>query len=642
VVLPYRRDVSRALEVVPHAVLVFAGVALFAMAGFPAHAVPEEARDTAAPEVGAPHRGAPEVPGLEVPLVQLDVLVADSRGEPVLDLGRDDFVLLQDDLPVPLAGFSAPPAGGPAQRRGAPAGDGSPLHLVLYFHLQFLEPGDLAGLPERVGDLLRRELPPDARVMLAMANPDLRILQGFTTDRERLVALLDEVVRLEGSSRLDAEYNAVLREIRQQALKPIQEGRAEIREAMPRALLTRIGSIAEQAYRELEISAAALARLMTPLAGLPGRREVLVVSGRLPAQAGPSLFDAWYRAFNRDSSYWGDGRVTGGVAGGIEFDSLPEGSTFFDNRRVLTGLAEIAAARNVVLHTLDVSAGQGRRSTARGSLGDRQALALLAEKTGGRDLAGSAVEDGLGILARDLDSRYVLAFAPPQGPDGETHEITVRVPERRRLKVRHSPVYRALSRDQRTAERVMSALALAPPRGSPSPATQAGPARDNPLEAEAEPVEPASESEGGDPAEGATHVAIRVPLANLALIPEGRIHRGQISIFSSSAEKGGVAPVAKAVVPVQLANEDLLTVQGRRIEYLLELPAGSGTHRLAVAVRDDFQDLTSLLVLDLGAASPGEPDADGPRVALPVLPKWVAAGSRTAERSAGSRPGTGR
>lgn len=628
-VSPYRRDVSRALEVVPRAVLVFAGVALFAMAGYPAHAVPEDARDTGAPEVGAPHRGASEVPGLEVPLVQLDVLVADSRGEPVLDLGRDDFVLLQDDLPVPLAGFSAPPAGGPAQRRGAPAGDGSPLHLVLYFHLQFLEPGDLAGLPERVGDLLRRELPPDARVMLAMANPDLRILQGFTTDRERLVALLDEVVRLEGSSRLDAEYNAVLREIRQQARKPIQEGRAEIREAMPRALLTRIGSIAEQAYRELEISAGALARLMTPLAGLPGRREVLVVSGRLPAQAGPSLFDAWYRAFNRDSSYWGDGRVTGGVAGGIEFDSLPEGSTFFDNRRVLTGLAEIAAARNVVFHTLDVSAGQGRRSAVRGSLGDRQALALLAEKTGGRDLAGSVVEDGLGILARDLDSRYVLAFAPPQGPDGQIHEITVRVPERRRLKVRYSPVYRALSRDQRTAERVMSALALAPPR-------------DNPLEAEAEPVAPAIESEGGDPVEGAAHVAIRVPLANLALIPEGRIHRGQISIFSSSAEQGGVAPVAKAVVPVQLANEDLLTVQGRRIEYLLELPAGSGSHRLAVAVRDDFQDLTSLLVLDLGAASPGEPDADGPRVALPVLPRWGAAGSRTAERPVGSRPGMGR
>lgn len=612
----FRCHLSRALEVVSLAVpwvgVVLSGSTLLPP---PAAAEPPGAQPT--------HPGALDVPALEVPLVQLDVLVTDARGEPVTGLARDDFELLQDGAPVPLAAFSAPSAG-PSEV--GPAG-GSPLQLVLYFHLQFLETGDLAGLSERLERFLREDLPPDARVLLAVANPDLRILQGFTSDREAILGRLEEVVELGGTSRLDAEYGAVLREIREQALKPVQEGRSEIREAIPRALLTRIGSVAEQAFRELGIAAASLTRLIAPLAGLPGRREVLVVSGRLPAQAGQSLFDAWSRAFNRNSSYWGDGRITGGVAEGVQFDTLPEGSSFLDTTRVLTGLTEIAAARGVVLHTLDVSTGRSRRTMDSGtgpvgrdsrtaerrSLGDRQALRLLAEKTGGRDLAGSAIEDGLSALTGDVGNRYVLAFVPPQGPDGRTHEIEVRLPEHRRLKVRHPPVYRALSRDQRTAERVMAALVLEAPAAAPSPPARAVPAAVNPLEAELEPV-----SSTTGPGHVAIRVAVRVPLANLALIPEGRVHRGQISIFSSSAETGESAPVAKAVVPVRVANDELLTVQGRHVEYLLERTPGSEARRLVVAVRDDFQDLTSVLVLDpKTAAGPEGPDAEGPVAALP-------------------------
>jgi VWFA-related protein len=652
VVFPCRRDSSRALVVLTRTLVPWVSMVLLATLGASGQA----------PDAGALSLGASGVPGLEVPLVQLDVRVTGTRGEPVLDLERDDFVLFQDDRPVPVAGFSAPSA----DRPGASSNEEAPLHLVLYFHLQFLEPGDLAGLPEALETFLRDDLPPDARVLLAVANPDLRILQGFTTDRQLILDRLDEIVEHGGTSRLAAEYGSVLREIREQVRKPVEEGRAEIREAIPRALLTRIGNVAEQAYRELKISAAALARLMTPLAGLPGRKEVLVLSGRLPARAGPALFDAWTRAFDRDSPYWGDGRTTGTSVQEIEFDSLPEGSAFFETARVFAALAEVAAARGVVLHTLDASSGRSRRSatsspgafgrdtrTAEGrDLGDRQALRMLAEGTGGRDLAASEIEDGLATLARDLRSRYVLVFAPPQGPDGATHEIRVRLPRHRRLEVHHRPVYRALSRDRRTAERLVSALLLSAPASAPARVLTsiAEPwlAGENPLGAEAEPVgadlsdtpdhgaesetDPNRGSREGDPGQtggsvgnepgvtqGAVQVAIRVPLANLALIPEGRIHRGQISVFSSSAKGGELAPVTKSVVPVLVDNEDLLTVQGRRIEYLLELSPGFDSHRLAVAVRDDFQELTSVLVLDPthGEVS-GTPRGEGTRAAVPA------------------------
>lgn len=546
------------------------------------------------------------VPALEVPLVQIEVLVTDPGGEPVLDLEREDFTLYQRDRqqerPVPLAGFSQPPSRGGPEIAEAAVGT-PPRHLVLYFHLQFFEPGDLAALREPLAAFLQEELPPDTRLLVAVANPNPHLVEGLTTDRQRVVERLDELGTLAGTSRLNTEYAAVLRDIQDQSRKPVRDQVGEVRDAIPRALLTRIGSVAEQAFGELEVATTSLARMIDRLAGLPGHKEVLVVSGRLPAEAGSSLFAAWRRAFDRSSSYWGDDRTTDPEDRGVQFDSLPEGLAFFDSGRLLTALAEIAAARGVTLHTLDAStgrrspsvdsgagpAGRDASTAARRTMGDRQALQRLAEGTGGRALAGTAVEEGLASLARDLESRYTLAFAPPEGADGSVHQIRVRVPSRRRLEIHHAPTYRALSRDRLTAQRMLSMLLLT----SPSSAGDEGVAGDdNPLQAETEPL---SSTPHG------TRVAIRVPLAQLALVPEGRVHRGQISIFSSVLSGDGEgeepAPVAKVVVPVRVPNEELLTAQGRRVEYVLELPAGSSPGRLGIAVRDDFQAVTSVLLL---------------------------------------------
>lgn len=548
---------------------------------------------------------SPEVPGLDVPLVQLDVVVRDGRGEPVTDLGRDDFALFQGRNRLPLAGFSPPEAAGTGE--AGPHPGGAPLHLVLCVHLQFLQSGDLTGLREALAGFLRDGLPADARVLLARINPGIEILEGFTTDRERILARIDELAAQQGVSRINTEYASVLREIREQSRKPFRDSGSEVRDAIPKALLTRIGAVAEQAYQEMALATAGLARLALPLAGLPGRKEVLLVSGRLPAQAGSSLLNSWRRAFDRSSSYWGDGRLTANP--GVEFDSLPEASAFLDTGRLIQDLTAFAAARGVEIHTLDVSSGretrvaeiqsdptgQNRRAAARRALVDRQALTELAESTGGRALAGPGLENAFAALARDSRSRYTLAFEPPQGADGALHEVTVRLPSHRRLDVHHAPAYRARSRDQETAERLVSAILLDAHGGAPA---------SNPLAVVAEPqTPPDSEARDSEPAEPKTlRVAVRVPLANLALIPQGHSHLGQLSIFSAvgAAGRGDEMPeVSKSVVPVRIPNDELLTSQGRQVESFVEVPWQPGMRRLVLGVRDDFQTVTSMLVLPL-------------------------------------------
>jgi len=569
--------------------------------------------------------------GLDVPLVQLDVAVTDRSGVPVIDLGSEDFVLVQDKKRIPISGFSPPPGrGAPSDASGSAAGPAAgtadaPLYLALCLHVQFLESGDLAGLQDSFAAFLREELPPDAKVLLALQDPDLQVLEGFTTDRERILDRLGELERLQGTSRLNTEYAGVLREIREQERKPDTERGAQIRAAVPKALLTRIGSVAEEAHRELAVAARGLVRLTSPLGGLPGRKEVLWVTGRLPARTGESLLGAWRRAFHRSSSYWGDGRTSGiGDRVGVEYETLPEAMTFLDTEELLDGVSEIARARGVVLHTVDLSYRRGARSVdsgadptgrdaesaARRALGDRQALRSVAESSGGRDLTNARLASSLSELVQDLGSRYTLAFAPPQGADGQSHEIVVRLPENRRLQVRHVPAYRARSRDQEAAERLVSAFLLEP---------YGGVEIDNPLAAEAvllsAPVSASgdgtADGEASDPADGTRgpevlRIAVRVPLGGLALVPQGRDHLGQVSIFSTLGGEGDASPVEKAVVPVRVPNEDLLTAQGRHIEYVLEIPHSPGVHRLALAVRDDFQTLVSFLMVPLGEGAVAE------------------------------------
>ena len=106
-------------------------------------------------------------------------------------------------------------------------------------------------------------------------------------------------------------------------------------------------------------------------------------------------------------------------------------------------------------------------------------------------------------------------------------------------------------------------------------------------------------------------VVIEVPLARLALVPDRRSHAGRLSIIFAGVDlHRGLGPVRKVVVPVPVANQDLLTALGRRMQYRLELELPADARRVAVTVRDDFRPMESTMsaairVPGLGRAAAG-------------------------------------
>ncbi len=597
---------------------------------------------------------------IEVRLAEVEVVVTDRQGDPVAGLTRQDFEVFQDGRPVELTHFRA--AGGrPAIETESPAaiepmaaapgtaGDTAELdppvaenlHLVIYLDRGYLEPGDLRDVRQALKVFLRQALAPGDRVMLVTAARSLELQQGFTSLPELVVSKLDGIRELPGSGRLAIEYQSILAEI----ARVKNEGHDLMARDPSRAARTYVSRI--QAYTgevegEIRQTTAQLQQLIQSIAGLPGRRAVLYVGGRVPASNGRRLFDAWEDAFGRNSSLQiadnpgaGDLGVGGGAGAGVAssdpgLDSLAaaSASSGVGAQRAVQEVAELASAHGVVFHTLDAasqrdpgflaaggvtlpargaSANPGAMMAA-GSLADAMSsLRNLAWSTGGRAHAGG--RDFTAALARvgsDLRAYYSLGFEPlePLEPRKKSSRIEVRLrggDGLGKLEARHRPVLELKDRDTLAAERTVSALLLEE--------------MENPLAIAVETGEPAV-AKGG---EWRVPLSITVPLANLALVADGRVHAGRLSIYTAIGGLDRLGSVTKAVVPVRIANRDLLTSLGRRVAYQLELPlparrgspgGGRVGHRIAVTVRDDFRPRSSTAVTSVGLGDAAPPASD--------------------------------
>ncbi|MEM9597298.1 MAG: hypothetical protein AAGD06_23725, partial [Acidobacteriota bacterium] len=170
---------------------------------------------------------------------------------------------------------------------------------------------------------------------------------------------------------------------------------------------------------------------------------------------------------------------------------------------------------------------------------------------------------------------------PPVGAKVAAHRVEVRLAQRRRgAEIRHRRHVVIKSLDQEMAERTSSALLPAAPTS-------------NPLEVEIE----VGEAQAGEDGALRLPLRVRVPLSRLALVPDRHAHGGRLSVFFAAGGLGrGIGPVRKDLVPVRIANQELLTALGRRVDYRTEIDVPPGAGRIAVTVRDDYRPLDATVV----------------------------------------------
>lgn len=615
------------------------------------------AQGTDAGEDGAPAGAFGET--VSVDLVNVAVWVTDRQGNPVTGLTAEDFELYEDGERVEITNFSAFEATGPLPgaeepadaetvgeaplrlevgrdepepQEARPVSDESRLHLAIFVDNWNLAPHDRTRVFRALRDFLETRVRPEDRVLVAVHDRALQVVQEFTADPEELSRSLDRVERTgTGLINVKNARRSALVDIRDfHANAPlIPGGSTDPCEVAWGEMVNVARSYAAFTQGHAQRSGGALASVSQFLAGVPGRKVLLYVGSGLPQQAGLEVFQfltdicphqqsevaTYYSSYDLTWLYEEVVRKanTHGVTfytleaeapvasedmsvGGLAAPTLPSGNRESGGGSNAAGVSGPGQSGGVG-GSISTGGQTYRPSAATRRLVEQDLespLVILARETGGKAiLNGTDFESDFERLATDLRTYYSLGFTPEHGGDGTLHRLRVEV-KGEGYRVRHRSAYYDKPFELRMAERIQGAAQF----GSES----------NTLRVRVETGE-ASPSPGGG---HRVPVRIWVPLASITLVPAEDGLEGRLRVMMAvSDQAGNLGPVRQKIVPVEIGGRAEEGSGGAPStahpdEHLVEVDLDvSGTdHVVALAVRDEVGGDTSYLrhELRIGAA----------------------------------------
>lgn len=352
--------------------------------------------------------------------VLVDVVVTDRKNHPITDLRREDFYVLEDGHPQSIAFFEAHSSRPDSEAEKLVAlpdlppntfanastpGSNLPLNVLLY---------DLLNTPLTDQPFAHKEIvkflqnrPAGSRFAIFVLGDTLRLLQGFTDDERQLVAAMN---RKEANPHSTLLYQppgslSVASAVAQETLDRMQSMEAATR----RFYLT----------RRVERTIGAFEEIAKFLSGLPGRKNLIWLSGSFPANVFPSndVLDPFGPAnFSGDLRQAADLLTVGQVAvypvdiQGLTTDPVYDASNPESYR---TPQDFLRAHMNFML---EIAAEQATMDE-------------IADDTGGHAFYNTnGLSDAIATGTEDGSSYYTLAYSPSNTKfDGRKRKIRVQL-----------------------------------------------------------------------------------------------------------------------------------------------------------------------------------------------------------------------
>jgi VWFA-related protein len=230
--------------------------------------------------------------------VVLDVVVTDGKGRPVSRLSRSDFQVFENGAPQTLRSFEIvrpEPAQAPAtvlhlppntfSNMATPPQDG-PLTVLLYDVLN-TPVEDLPYAHAKLVDFLKKRQR-GAPMAIFVLGRQLRMLQGFTLDQNALLRAVDERDAKMAQSTLlaDPEHPYAATAEKNPGDSPTPDGQLDQMFADLKDLEATERILRQQ--ERLDLTDDAFAEIARFLAGFPGRKSLLWLSGSFPTSVLPS------------------------------------------------------------------------------------------------------------------------------------------------------------------------------------------------------------------------------------------------------------------------------------------------------------------------------------------------------------------
>ena len=413
---------------------------------------PAQAPDQQAPPPqGGAQNGQPGQPlptfKTGINFVRVDVIASTSKGEPVVDLKKEDFVVTEDGKPQTVESFklikldqitdTTPPREIKSSFDEESEAQREDVRLFAIFLDDYhTRRGGAMYVRGQLANFIRTQLRPSD--MVALMYPLTPVSDVVMSRNFEVIA--HAIEQFDGRKYDYTPRNTFEEEYVRYPTETVERIRNQVSLSALRSLVTHLGSLRE------------------------GRKAVILVSEGYTNYLPPQL---------RTPSAAMPGFGTSGAAIGAEAagNQVEDRTRFFDSAEMIGDLREVydtANKNNTAFYALDprglaafehdINEGVGMQTDAAMLKMTQDTLRILADQTDGRAIVDqNDLGKGLRQAVRDTSVYYLLGYNSTQAPqDGKFHEIKVKI-KRPGVEARHRKGYWALTTED-------TARMLAPPK----------------------------------------------------------------------------------------------------------------------------------------------------------------------------------
>jgi VWFA-related protein len=530
---------------------------------------------TAGPLVAQQKNQAAETPKLtesiDVRVIGVDVVVTDKKGAPVTGLTKDDFQIFENGIEKPISNFYEIEGKTATQAvtvatPGAPAPPLPPKEeineqlrrrIILYIDNLSMAPFNRNRVFKQMKQFVKDVMRPGDEAMVATYNRSLKVRAPFTRDPVQIQQTLDAIAGESAQGLANrSEFKDVASRIKD--ARTYDDALADAR------------SYAQSVDHDLRQSVESINGLLTTLAGVEGKKIVVLATEGFQIQPGREAFTL-IDEVSREK--------------GWQSSSMLEAMTYNTNSQI-ESIAKTANANGITMYPIHAG---GLAAGSEGTTADNQqatsynvtsaalsntteSLQMMAELTGG--LVTARTNNFAGAfknIVRDLDSYYSLGYRAGTERVDRQRALEVRV-KNRNLRVRNRQTFVEKSTFQEMSDRVIANLLYK---------TKA-----NDLGVRVKVNSPI-------PAEDLfkVPVEIHIPIDNLTLIQQGEAYMGGFSIYVVVGNKDGdMSDVARKTHQITIPVPDFSKSKGKYYTYTLDLMCERGLNKISVGVVDDVSN----------------------------------------------------
>lgn len=513
------------------------------------------------------------VENIDVRVINVDVIVTDKRGNYVPNLTADDFIILENNVQKPISNFyevqgtvTKNPLGDvPPPQTVTPDGRKAvPEHMkrriIFYVDNLSLAPFNRNKVFAEMKKFVVETMRPGDEAMIATYNRSMKVRMPFTPDTNALIATLDGLARETG-------MGIANRSERRQAEERIRDA-SSYQDALSTAR-----NYAASIEHDLRQSAASINALMTTLAGVEGKKVLVLTSEGFPMQPGRELF-TYIDELGREKGWQNVG------------STMLEGMTY-DGTNIVQSIAKTANANGITMYTVhaaglamtnDMSAENSRPTpiavSHAAATNTTESMHLMADMTGGvASVQTNNFAAAFDRIRTDLDSYYSLGYRAGTERVDRQRYLTVRMKNKDyRARTRQTFVEKSMYAEMN--DRVIANLLY---RG-----------KENQLGVLARVRTPLPTEDGLF----RVPVDVQIPMQALTLLPQGETdYIGGFDVYVVVANKDNdMSDVARKSHQIRVPAAEYKNLSGKFYTYTLDMLMEKGLNKVSIGVVDQISN----------------------------------------------------